>query len=42
MAGIKLVERSSTPGEAERLFRYFLFSIMVIGLLAAVVLLRLR
>ncbi len=41
-ASIKLVERPSTPGEAGQLFRYFVFSIMVIGLLAAIILLRMR
>jgi hypothetical protein len=41
-AHIKLVERSSTPGEADRLFQYAIFFILVIGLLAAIVLLRLR
>ena len=42
IANVKLVERSSTPGEADRLFEYFIFSIMVIGLLAAIILFRMR
>ena len=42
MSNIKLVERSSASGEADRLFRYFIFSIMMIGLVAAIVLLRMR
>jgi hypothetical protein len=41
-AHIKLVERSSTPGKADRPFQYAIFSILVTGLLAALVLLRLR
>ncbi|MBL7183673.1 MAG: hypothetical protein ISS50_04395 [Anaerolineae bacterium] len=42
IANVKLVERSSTPGEANRLFKYAIFSIMVIGLLAAIILFRMR
>lgn len=42
IANVKLVERSSTPGEVDRLFKYFIFSIMVIGLLAAIILVRMR
>ena len=42
VVNIKLIERSSTPGEADRLFKYSIFSIIVIGLLAAIILFRMR
>ena len=42
IVNIKLIERSSTPGEADRLFKYSIFSIIVIGLLAAIILFRMR